>query len=268
MSKNNLFDELKISALGYFDKHAKEYLQEHYIDIDKSFPVLYIRHKYIINMLGQSLEGLFLDVGCGPGATLLTLAKMGGDAIGVDISAEMLKLATILIKRNSQDLKIQLIIADIERLPFRDVIFNGVISAGVIEYMKSDEYSLREISRIIKPFGTAIITVTNRLTPLWMLEEYAKISKIYAKIFRLMGRGKTSFQRRSHIPWVLSSEGRRLGLKKVDQAYFHFIPLPFPQRLILKKIYFFIGLKLESLSRTSLGFLGRGYIVKMVKEPI
>lgn len=254
----------KETSKKYFDEKAEVYTDKSYIRIGESYPTLYIRHKYILDIIEHEVGGLALDLGCGPGIMLLDLTKKGCTVVGLDISRGMLKKAKDISLSLGSEAP-HLIAADIENLPFTSETFNLIICAGVIEYLDSDYKALTEISRVLKPGGTAIITVTNALTPFWLIETVAKISGLWPKLLSTIKGERNPPKARVHIPYILSKMAERVRLKEATRAYFDFTILPFPIGFSNPNLRRKIGLKMERLSRKRIGFIGRGCIMKFVK---
>ncbi len=263
-NRNNVAREIDVKTMSdakalskrFFDEKATVYTNEKYLAIKGKYPTLYIRHKYIVNMIDEG-EGTALDIGCGPGLMLIDFVKKGYKAVGIDISRKMLDKAREICLSFGMG-KPPLIVADIENLPFANDAFNIVVCAGVIEYLNGDNKALAEISRVLKKNGVAFVTVTNALTPLGFLETIFKISSIWPKILKMVRKEKNPPKARVHVPFILSRAALKRGLKEIDQAYFDFTLFPIP---ILWKI----GLKMERLSKKLVGFIGRGCILKFVK---
>lgn len=99
-----------------------------------------------------------IDVGCGGGEYLEILFKMGANITGVDYSDKMLLLAeNKLIKAKCKNYS--LIKADATDIKTKDNEYDIVLAVGLLDYVKNTEGALREIYRIIKPNGLAIITI-------------------------------------------------------------------------------------------------------------
>ncbi|HUF04685.1 MAG TPA: class I SAM-dependent methyltransferase [Aridibacter sp.] len=91
-----------------------------------------------------------LDVGCGTGANLEMLSEFG-EAEGVDVSDEALTIC------KSKGLAVHKGLA--EELPFEDELFDIVTGLDVIEHLDDDIAGLREICRVTKKGGYALVFV-------------------------------------------------------------------------------------------------------------
>jgi SAM-dependent methyltransferase len=103
-----------------------------------------------------------LDVGCGAGTDLVRFAQGGAIVTGVDLSASAIELA----KQNfaHHGLPADLRLADGERLPFADDEFDFVFAHGVVQYTSGDKALVDECRRVLKPGGTAVFQVYNRIS--------------------------------------------------------------------------------------------------------
>jgi len=110
-----------------------------------------------------------VDIGCGPGHnSLLTLRKSLAEVFCVDFSMEMLKIACKRFIRNNVYQRAHLVLADIEFLPFRENSFERAIYIATIHHLPSHGSrlnSLKEVFRILKPKGKALITAWALLQP-------------------------------------------------------------------------------------------------------
>jgi len=114
-----------------------------------------------------------LDVGCGAGTDLARFARGGAVVTGVDISSSAIALA----RQNfaQQGLTADLREADGERLPFADESFDLVFAHGVVQYTSNDAALVAECRRVLKPGGTAIFQVYNRISWLNALGKLMKV---------------------------------------------------------------------------------------------
>ena len=86
-----------------------------------------------------------LDVGCGTGFILSIAYGYFNHVDGVDISVEMMKQVPIP--------GIDLIVAQVENLPFPDDRFNVITMHGVLHHLFEMEEPFGEIYRCLKPGG-------------------------------------------------------------------------------------------------------------------
>jgi SAM-dependent methyltransferase len=100
---------------------------------------------------GQQQPLKILDVGCGTGANLQMLAQFGA-AEGVDVSVEALDFCRARGLANVKQ-------GAAESLPYEDATFDLVTGLDVVEHLDDDIAGLREISRILRPGGRAVLFV-------------------------------------------------------------------------------------------------------------
>jgi tRNA (uracil-5-)-methyltransferase TRM9 len=110
-------------------------------------------------------QGRLLNVGSGHGADFLPF-KANFDLYGMDFSGEMIKLA----RRYSHkfEFPVNLQVADARRLPYGNGSFDWAISIATYHHIQAREEqleALKELRRVLKPGGEAIITVWNRFQP-------------------------------------------------------------------------------------------------------
>lgn len=99
----------------------------------------------------------FLDAGCGRGSYVAYASNRGITAVGLDIVPEAMKKAQKNCNGN-------FILGDVRDLPFDDEFFDYVLSYGVVEHFDETDRAIREIYRVLKPDGTAIISVPGKIT--------------------------------------------------------------------------------------------------------
>ena len=107
--------------------------------------------------------GDILDIGCGNGYTLLSLAKeIKGNFVGLDFSAEMIRGAGVLAEQMKDELKSKpdFCQADVRHLPFDSNSFDYVISERCLQNLPSREdqwATLAEIHRVLRPGGSYLM---------------------------------------------------------------------------------------------------------------
>ena len=115
------------------------------------------RQKYprLIDMLALPEGSKILDWGCGTGLAFSTLEQCDHAYLGTDFSLPMLKKAR-------ERSRAGLVLSDCRRLPFRPESFDGILGATVIQNIPSREAALKELSRILKKGGRAVISYPKR----------------------------------------------------------------------------------------------------------
>ncbi|MFH1785017.1 MAG: class I SAM-dependent methyltransferase [Candidatus Micrarchaeota archaeon] len=119
---------------------------EDYCDKYKLHAILKTVSKYKLNSI--------LDNGCGAAVVSRILAKNGYKVTGFDISYA-------IIKKIPKQRNLKLIVGDSDTLPFPDNSFDCVICSEVLEHIKDNGPSIKEINRVLKKGGIAIITIPN-----------------------------------------------------------------------------------------------------------
>jgi ubiquinone/menaquinone biosynthesis C-methylase UbiE len=122
--------------------------------------------------LPQRGEGKrLLDVGCGTGHYMAGLAARGYVVAGVDGSGEMLAHA----RENNPGAVLEQ--ADVEKLPFPDASFDYALCVEVHRYLPDPAGCIREIGRVLKPGGVALVTATPVLNSngYWLVNRLAGV---------------------------------------------------------------------------------------------
>jgi SAM-dependent methyltransferase len=107
---------------------------------------------------GQQL----LEIGCGVGLDLARFAHGGAAVTGIDLS----DTAIMLAKQNfaQQGLAAELRVMNGEALALGANSFDVVYAHGVLQYTADAAQMVREIHRVLKPGGKAILMVYNRVS--------------------------------------------------------------------------------------------------------
>lgn len=92
-----------------------------------------------------------LDVGCGTGALMKELEQYA-EVTGVDMSSTAVQYC----KSRGLDRVYQ---GTLPNLPFEDSMFDVVLALDVLEHVQDDLSATKELQRVLKPGGTAIIFV-------------------------------------------------------------------------------------------------------------
>jgi SAM-dependent methyltransferase len=115
-----------------------------------------------------------LEVGCGIGTDLVRFARGGARVTGVDLAPTAIDLAHQNFELNGLAAE-ALRVANGEALPYADNAFDVVYGHGVIQYTADPAALIRECHRVLKPGGTAIFMVYNRVSWLNALSKVMKV---------------------------------------------------------------------------------------------
>lgn len=123
-----------------------------------SFGTDRIWRRKAINLLKKSQPKVILDIATGTADLALAAMKLNPDKIfGVDISTDMLSIGREKIQKKNLSDKIELLEGDSEALIFEDNKFDAVTVAFGVRNFQNLEVGLKEIYRVTKPGGTALI---------------------------------------------------------------------------------------------------------------
>ena len=106
-----------------------------------------------------------LDIGCGTGMAARPAAEIAteGFVAAVDHSPEMVQEAR---KRNNaaiRDGRVEVRHGDVASLPFEDVAFDRIIGVETFYFWPDPLAGLRELCRVIRPGGLAVLEMENSL---------------------------------------------------------------------------------------------------------
>jgi SAM-dependent methyltransferase len=107
---------------------------------------------YVLRYLPKS--GKIVDAGCGQGRFVKYLTDRGYDVVGIELSEKTVR------EMKQEEPSLRILQGDVLDMSFADNSVDGVLSLGVVEhFVPGMEEPLNEIYRVLKPGGTAVITV-------------------------------------------------------------------------------------------------------------
>lgn len=115
-----------------------------------------------------------LEVGCGIGTDLVRFAAGGARVTGIDLAQTAIDLARNNFALHGLDAE-ELRVANGEALPYPDQSFDVVYGHGVVQYTADAAQLIRECHRVLKPGGTGIFMVYNRVSWLNALSKVMKV---------------------------------------------------------------------------------------------
>jgi 2-polyprenyl-3-methyl-5-hydroxy-6-metoxy-1,4-benzoquinol methylase len=184
---NNIASQLKQNTLGYWeiiekpthkqleDYYAQKYYQNHkgahqrhYSEDELRFYSAKVKQRaaMIEHQLPNLPEKTMLDVGCGEGFEIAYFSQQGWQVKGIDFSSDGME------KQNPQCLPF-LSTGNIYELLDEEIAANNQYAVvwlqNVLEHVIEPQALLRQLKKIVKPGGCAVITVPNDFSNLQML---------------------------------------------------------------------------------------------------
>ena len=122
------------------------------------------RHAYqdLLRRVGIQAGWHVLDAGCGPGSLLAMLADLvgpGGQVSAIDLADEHVDLATRRVRQAGPPCPVDIVRADLLRLPHADATFDAAWCANVVQYLDDEQLrlALAELRRVVRPGGLIAI---------------------------------------------------------------------------------------------------------------
>jgi len=163
--------------------------------------------KHAVLQMLKGCEGRVLDVGCGPAVLEADLLRRGHEVVGIDLSLEMLRFGLNRLAASPYRERCRLLPGDVERLEFADGAFDAVACMGVLEYLPSYTRALREMRRVLRPGGVAVISTPNRVSAFHLNLAALRLAK------RILGRPAPAFIPNRCVPLLLDFQLRSEGFQ-------------------------------------------------------
>ena len=147
---------------------------------------------------------VLIDVGCGQGLLIRKIVKKfryASNIIGLEFSKELVTRANKIPDANA-------IMTNVLTIPLKDNSVDLAFCTEVIEHTKNPRQLLKEIYRVLKPGGTLILTVPNRLS---FYPFYAIIRRIPIELRRNLFRHFSC--------WLLPDDDPAVSFQPIDHAY-------------------------------------------------
>ena len=158
-----------------------------------------------------------LDMGCGRGEIVLHAARRGAEVVGIDYSADCLRLTrrTLEVASQRDRTRVTLRQADATALPFGNGVFERVLMLDIVEHLHDWQIgcALREAHRVLNPKGYLVLhTLPNR----WALQCGYPLFRLLSR--RLPRNPRSEVEQSVHI-----NEQHLLSLKRaLHEAGFAF----------------------------------------------
>jgi SAM-dependent methyltransferase len=158
-----------------FDDRIVRQLEQAYKSADT------VRRRELVRAALDAQPGdRILDVGCGPGFFELELAAEVGDqgsVTGVDVSPASIAVAQAKAEGHAN---LAFHEAEATALPGGDAEFDRAFSVQVLEYVPDVDAALRELHRVLKPGGRAVVWDVDWATVSMRTEDEARMEHVLA----------------------------------------------------------------------------------------
>ena len=208
----------------------------------------------ILEKYGIKKNDKILDIGAGTGRFVIPFAKKGYDAYGIDISENILQIA----KNKARDLpNLHLEKANAKNIPFPDNYFDFITSYRVLVHIPDYEIVIKEIYRVLKPGGYALLEFNNK----YSLSGIGKLLRQLRKILSIPEETDTQIVSRSKLFKSFSNAGF-----EIEKIYRQFFISEVLYRYLPKQMLELVKSVDVVLSNSILGNIATRFIV-LAKKP-
>jgi len=173
----------KLEVMAHFDKDALEF------DFERTAAGYRLRHRLVKSLIAREYKpsAVALDIGCGTGEYTLSLAQVGFEVVGGDLSNGMLAVAKSKIKGHELAQKIQLIRLESTKLPFQNEFFDIITCIALLDWVPDSHRLLVEANRVLKHQAKLIVCEDALWSPYRIYRKiqgfFGRSGKRYARIF-------------------------------------------------------------------------------------
>ncbi|MBN1883124.1 MAG: class I SAM-dependent methyltransferase [Deltaproteobacteria bacterium] len=108
----------------------------------------------LIGLCGIDADSLVLEIGCGVGVTTSMLAgRIGCRVVALDRNLMMLSRAGERARREGDDVRVMFVCADARHIPFREGVFDVVMSESATTFVSEKREAVRDYVRATVPGG-------------------------------------------------------------------------------------------------------------------
>jgi len=119
---------------------------------------------FVVKALSNQRGGSAIDIGCGDGGLVISLAKQhpGLKVVGLDLSDEMLNLARLRTGRAGLGERVTFRRGNAENIPYPDGSFDLVVSTLSLHHWSAPGKVLDEVARVLRAAGKCVLADMRR----------------------------------------------------------------------------------------------------------
>jgi arsenite methyltransferase len=143
-------------------------------------PDVVAQRRQVLEALNPAAGEHVLDIGSGPGLLAYDIAaavSRTGCVCGIDASSAMVAMSG---KRCAEQPWTEFRTADAAQLPYPDHSFDAAVSTQVYEYVPDVPEALRELHRVLRPGGRAVIMDTDYGSLVINTEDQPRMARVLA----------------------------------------------------------------------------------------
>jgi 2-polyprenyl-6-hydroxyphenyl methylase/3-demethylubiquinone-9 3-methyltransferase len=164
----------------------------------------------------QPLAGLrLLDIGCGGGILSESVAHLGAEVTGIDITDKNLRVADMHAHWGGLDIDYRLTTAD--DLAATGETFDAVLNMEVVEHVERLPDFLAACGRLVRPGGVMIVSTINRTPIAWLTAIIGA-----ERILRWLPKGTHQYRKLVKPDEITAGVGD--GFRRIDRIGFKINP--------------------------------------------
>ncbi|MCG7531839.1 bifunctional 2-polyprenyl-6-hydroxyphenol methylase/3-demethylubiquinol 3-O-methyltransferase UbiG [Psychrobium sp. MM17-31] len=148
-------------------------LAQQWWDLSGEFKPLHLMNPTRLNYVAEKSDGLFgkriVDVGCGGGILAESMARLGGDVLGIDMAEQSLNVARL----HALETKVDNIAY--QQIPVEELAeqqphsFDVVTCMEMLEHVPDPQSIVRACFKLVKPGGQVFFSTLNRTKRAYLL---------------------------------------------------------------------------------------------------
>ena len=209
-------DQTKI----FFEKFAKEWADASKNTSIESVNIIKQRNDVVKKFASKYLQkgDTTLDVGCGTGDLIISLIKLGYNAIGIDFAKDMINEAKSLAKKEKVSEKIFITNSFFDYTS--DKKFNLISANGFIEYISYDEFLefIQKSYNMLADNGILIFGSRNRLFNVFSLNDFTE-QEMNLNTIKNLNEECIFFNKTKNLEDVLNSDFRQKLTENIQKHH-------------------------------------------------